>query len=573
MTEQLRYQIDALQEIAAGVADPPFFADLDELREKLRQGRINLVVLGLFKRGKSSLVNSLLGCSLAPVGVTPLTAIVTSFEHDPDRSFARIYFRDGRHIDTGVAEITQYVSEEENPGNEKDVSVVRLFDRVLPVLKTMTLIDTPGLGSAHTHNTATTLEFVPRIDAALFVLSADLPISQADIEFLKTLKDNVPTILFVLNKKDLLDEPDLRKLIAHNRKIISDQVGLGPDAVEIIPVSARQHQQGRIAVSNMGALNQQIRLVMENNNEILLRQTTARRISKLCSRLDLLLRTRMEALQLPLQELVNRQQQLHKIPDFLESRKEDFEHAIKGQTTRLQEQVRRAMQDQADQLRKELPDKLDLLTHAFPGNPSDQGNQLSEWILGTLERTRSSLERTIKTRFESILHQYAQEPDSFLAAVVHQLSAVIGVDFGLIADKFDLDVYSPFYMSLGAGPIPAKAGFMTGLLPRTYRERRFKRRLLAYYDEIIVRNAAAVIYNLDYRIQESLRKFSTGLRQRLHELASSLEALLTDTIGLHADYEARVDEKFGEVRDKLLQLKNLRETQTPIVQPPIPNAT
>ena len=47
------------------------------LRTRLEEGRFHLAVLGQFKRGKSTLLNALLGEPLLPTSVVPLTAIPT----------------------------------------------------------------------------------------------------------------------------------------------------------------------------------------------------------------------------------------------------------------------------------------------------------------------------------------------------------------------------------------------------------------------------------------------------------------------------------------------------------------
>jgi len=53
--------IKTLRELATTVARADFFRELDELELKLQQEKLYLVVVGLFKRGKSSVINSVLG--------------------------------------------------------------------------------------------------------------------------------------------------------------------------------------------------------------------------------------------------------------------------------------------------------------------------------------------------------------------------------------------------------------------------------------------------------------------------------------------------------------------------------
>jgi GTPase SAR1 family protein len=54
-----------------------FKTNLSELSSRLEQGHFNLAVLGQFKRGKSTLLNSLIGYQILPSSVIPLTAIPT----------------------------------------------------------------------------------------------------------------------------------------------------------------------------------------------------------------------------------------------------------------------------------------------------------------------------------------------------------------------------------------------------------------------------------------------------------------------------------------------------------------
>lgn len=568
MSLDLSYRLDTLRNIATDVVDKAYLAELDELREKLLSGRPNLVVVGLFKRGKSSLVNALLERDLAPVAITPLTAVVTSFEHDPERSFARIYFRDGHTRETGISDIGAYVSEEDNPDNQKQVDFVRLFDHEPGILKTMTLIDTPGLGSAHVHNTAATMAFLPRIDAALFVLSADLPISQADIEFLKDLKKDVPAILFALNKKDLLREADLQKLMTHNRRMIIAQAGFQPHEVDIIPVSTSLHRQGSITAGNMEALRSVLCSTVRKDHNALLYQTVERGIGRLCDRLALLLQARLTALELPIDELGTRRRKLLVIPAFLASNKDNFDHLLEAQTERLIEFVREAVRSKAEDLRTNLPDRLATAIVEIAAGPSPSIQQLNRWILDAFEQMHTDLENEIKSRFQQSLSQFAQQPGSLLAGLMDQLSGIIQIDFSPVIDKFDLEVYAPFYLSLDGGPATAtNRSLPQRLLPASLRQRLLLKQLSAHYRDIIVRNAAAVIYNLDYRIQESQRKFSAELQRRLHDLVNEMQTLLDQTVRLQAGYAADIHAVSRELTEKLSHLQKLKPARQPFDTP------
>jgi small GTP-binding protein len=231
--------IQTLKKIAGSLGDQPVIQSLNELSAKLEANRFYLVIVGLFKRGKSSLINALIGKELAPVAVTPLTSVITFFEYSPGTT-AEVFFEDGRRVPVSLPEVAEYISEEENPENKKQVYYLRIHTNA-PVLENIVLVDTPGLGSLFSHNSETTLKFLPKIDAALFVLSADIPVSKTDKEFLLQMKNSIPNVLFVLNKSDLLSSSELDKMIRYNLGALNKIFGNEHAVPELIPVSARDY--------------------------------------------------------------------------------------------------------------------------------------------------------------------------------------------------------------------------------------------------------------------------------------------------------------------------------------------
>jgi len=238
----IRTDIELLREIAQSINDKPLINSFHELAEKIKADRFYLVIVGLFKRGKSSLINALIGQELAPVAVTPLTSVITFFEFGSE-SRAQMLFSDGRYENIPLSAVVQYVSEEENPENIKHVQFLRINTNA-PVLEQVTLVDTPGPGSLFSHNSDTTMKFLPKIDAALFVLSADIPISKTDEEFLLQMKNSIPNVLFVLNKADLLSDEELRKMVKYNQASLK-KIFRNNNEIELIPVSSRVYFQKR----------------------------------------------------------------------------------------------------------------------------------------------------------------------------------------------------------------------------------------------------------------------------------------------------------------------------------------
>lgn len=170
-----------------------------------RRDGIDVAVLGRFKAGKSSFLNHLVGRSVLPIGVVPLTAVITRLRYGP-RERAQVSFLDGATLSVPPAEIHLYVDEKENPDNVKKVASVEVDLPELQPLAPLEFVDTPGLGSAFAHNTEAALNWLPHVGAALVAVSSDAPLSERDLNLLEELRRHTPRIVLLLTKADLLTE-------------------------------------------------------------------------------------------------------------------------------------------------------------------------------------------------------------------------------------------------------------------------------------------------------------------------------------------------------------------------------
>ena len=63
--------VEELLQAVDGFAPTSVRHDVDQALSRLAEERLNLVVLGEFKRGKSTLINALLETEVVPTGVLP----------------------------------------------------------------------------------------------------------------------------------------------------------------------------------------------------------------------------------------------------------------------------------------------------------------------------------------------------------------------------------------------------------------------------------------------------------------------------------------------------------------------
>lgn len=219
--------------------------DLAGLIKAARDQRFVIGVVGSTKRGKSTMINGLLGQhgdDCAPVGKFPATNVVSIFSYSANSS-VKVVLVDNTIRNITEREIRLYVTEEHNPGNIKGVRSVEVSGPFSGLEKDVYIVDTPGANNALTSmHGEILLEFLPVADAVIFLVTADEPLTEAEQKLLKEIKgNNTRKIFFAVNKVDRvdsgdLDQEELAQGIEHNRKILSD-VGF-PDAA-IYEVSAK----------------------------------------------------------------------------------------------------------------------------------------------------------------------------------------------------------------------------------------------------------------------------------------------------------------------------------------------
>ena len=182
-----------------------------------RRDGIDVAVFGRFKAGKSSFLNHLTGCAVLPIGVVPLTAVITRLRFGPAER-AEVRFLDGTAKTIPLDDIGLYVGENENPDNQKQVGSVEVELPALEHLAPLQFVDTPGLGSAFTHNTETAMKWLPNVGAAVVAVSSDAPLSERDLALLEELRRHTPEIVLLLTKADLLTEAQRAEVLSFVRQ-------------------------------------------------------------------------------------------------------------------------------------------------------------------------------------------------------------------------------------------------------------------------------------------------------------------------------------------------------------------
>ncbi len=208
-----------------------------EMADKCATSVIYVAVVGEFKRGKSTLVNALLSSPLLPTGILPVTAVPTlvAFGSQPR---AIIHREDETSAEVPTDSLQEYLSENGNPGNRKRIREV-VIEYPAPVLATgIVLADTPGTGSVHSHNSLAASAFLPRVDVAILVLTADAPLSAAEADLLHSVSATAADVAVVLNKADRLAPDELEEALTFVRERMAPVSGSREP--RLFPVSAKE---------------------------------------------------------------------------------------------------------------------------------------------------------------------------------------------------------------------------------------------------------------------------------------------------------------------------------------------
>jgi predicted GTPase len=270
-----------------------------DLGSRISEGRFYVACVGQFKRGKSTLINALIGDAVLPVGFAPVTAVPTVIRFGEQRR-ARIQARDGSWQEVSVSDLNRYVSEECNPENAEGVRGVEVFLSSALLAGGMCFVDTPGLGSVFTGNTAATQAFIPHIDAALVVIGADPPLAGEELALVETIAQHVEDLVLVLNKADRTTPAEKAAAVKFADRQLQKRLRrkLGP----ILEVSAFERIENRGPERDWQKLVDALKGLVDQSGRQLIYSARERGISRLSEQLLAVIGEEREALQRPIEE-------------------------------------------------------------------------------------------------------------------------------------------------------------------------------------------------------------------------------------------------------------------------------
>jgi predicted GTPase len=204
-TPSLPKQVAAARETLLALirdADPESARWVEEIRAR-RRGNPSVVVVGETNRGKSSLVNALLGRpGLSPVDAEVATATYLVFGHAEHWAARACYPGQLAPVPIDLPELVSWVSSaHELPAGQLPPRYVQV-DGPVELLSQLSLVDTPGVGGLDSAHGELAIEAAASATALLFVVDASSPFTAGELNFLASVGERVETVLFALSKVD-----------------------------------------------------------------------------------------------------------------------------------------------------------------------------------------------------------------------------------------------------------------------------------------------------------------------------------------------------------------------------------
>src|SRR5580698_812493 len=526
---------------------------LGTVRGRLDEARLRVLVVGEAKRGKSTLINALLGSSVLPSGVTPLTAVTTTVRHGDDPR-VQAKFRDGHEEKQPVDVLADLVTERGNPSNRRGIAGVTVYLDAPVLASGVELVDTPGTGSVFEWDTEAAHAALESMDAAIFVLTADPPVSASERDLLGRVAGLSVTTFAVLNKADRLDDAELAEAAQFTR----DVLGAAGHPGKVYPMSARAGLAGGEA--GFAAFEADFTAYLSSRRESDLRASAvahARRIAS--SLLDEVALTRRAA-QLRAGAAAVRVARFAARLDEADVHGRDAVGVVNAESARLLRVLNEAAEQDGPRLGREIAGRLDgELRAATAAEIERRGRErLAALTVAAAEAWRQ--------RQREAIEQGLAQLDARLAA---GLRAELDVLRGSAAELLGLDIAVPepggrlaesrrfFYATAtDAGQTELLAGAVRRRLPGEFGRRTAREHLRRDAARLVGSQVGRARGDLQYRLSEATRALVRVVEQRYADGTHRIRAALRAAADLREASAARVTDGERELAEREAALRH-----------------
>jgi GTP-binding protein EngB required for normal cell division len=513
--------IDLVSELAARYQ----LASLRPLLEICKASRertdLSIAVLGRFKAGKSSFINHLIGQDVLPVGVTPVTSVVTDVGYGP-RESAVVHFSDGGELEIPVHDVGLYVAEAENPLNRKHVETVSVRLTALSRWPGLRFIDTPGLESAFAHNTEASIGWAPNVDIAVVAIGVDPPLSVHDIALIEMLFRYTPRVAILLTKVDVLEEKQLNEVIDYVRGQLA---GRFEQNISIYPYSTRSGSE-RFKRHVEDALLQDVAMDVASQR----RAISNRKMATLLRDCEQYLRLTLKSAEMLDTERVSLQKQLLAERGSLADTRLEVQLIARHAAAGTRSTIERALGPCESSIRNKLLAAFEEKSNQLPNSFAKLLDAFSDWLHAALSSELLSISGEKRSQFvqplADVQRQYQRVLQNFRDRLSDRTFALYGVP--LKTTEPDIVPKPPQMPDVNIGrTFDHSWELLSPVLPMSVLRRavfsRFRRRI----DDEVFKNLSRLTGQWEEIVTSAIFELQREAEKRMGELLGTVEGLVS----------------------------------------------
>ncbi len=573
------------------VSDSLIAGELALVRRDLQATSFTVGIFGLIKRGKSTLLNGLIGREVSSMHVTPETAVPVYVSYG-DHAEATVHLADGETRHVAVEDVERYTSQKQNSQNHLGVTHV---EQQVPVgfLRNGTrLIDTPGLDDAEADDVYTerTLQELDIVDAGIVLFLSPPTVGATEMAFLEQIvsRDLKKTFLVCNMYPQHFHDAEMRKAVLDyvgGRIVEASREAGRTGEVRIYPVCALEAWQARQTDdidlwkrSGADRLLRDVENYLSGSAGQQVLEEAAERIAKVAEMATSEVKVRQQLLDDP-DELTHFRRQLDRNIAALERRFDDAVSMAMTEVAPLRMRIRGLVLQPFARARKEL-EELDSLeeVEAFASRFRRQvevaGELASRQFSDGFGKTVAKLQDKLSEQFEAVMTDLApnlpqvQLSASALLVTPDQMQSVkrsyqrSRSSSASVAAVSGLAGGGAAFAAAGAllGPIGLLGGAlvgwkMTSVFATARTLNQVRTAILARLDEI----ADSMVKDVDAQVASAVETVRSAVDRRrrafAHDLYQQFE--LVQSIGAHPESletyrreAVRFEEAFGNCADR-----------------------
>lgn len=430
--------------------------ELEKHREKLTGHSFSVGVMGEFKRGKSTVINALLGKEIMPADILPCSATMNRVTYGLEPR-VELQLWDGSTRQIPVEMLSDYVTKltGEKKSRAEQVREAVVYYPCHFCQNGVDIIDTPGLNDDARMNQISE-QIIPQLDAVIMVLTPDNPFSVSEAEFVrsKLVTGNLSRLVFLVNKIDQVrkrsDRPRVVEAIRQKiRTSVLDKAAqvYGEDSaqyqaaiqklgqIRIFPLSALDALDGRleddsVLLEESGAPEFEAALtkMLTQERGTLTLSVPLNAIARIAPEVLQAAESRKNAMDLTSQEFAQRQEEALEEIRNLRREKQTQAQQLEESARQAKEKLTQMVADFYPVLQNRLADVVDATAQTIDLNSlaSDSGRQnaatvLQAAVIRSMEQETSLITEQIQLQLQQLLGQEAQRLGTFISHVAQRI--------------------------------------------------------------------------------------------------------------------------------------------------------